>query len=151
MTSYPCHSPQVVIISGGRRSKTSWSWATRLEPALLVSPGGSVDPTWVAMKFIGHLSLGYTTIIQGVDGSYVLSWTNSALCPYSKYRNTGIAFTIAVGINEPSADAHSAMAGVWASIPTPQKPYWIFKFSQESTRLYYKQAKYLFQSYIAIM
>ena len=45
------------------------------------APDGSADPSWVAMKLTGYLSLGYTTIIQGVDGSPFLPWTNSALCP----------------------------------------------------------------------
>ena len=48
---------------------TSWSWATKLEPALLVPPGGSADPNWVVMKLEGYLFLGYTTILQGVEGS----------------------------------------------------------------------------------
>ena len=69
MTSYPCYSPYVGILSGGRRSRTSWSWATKLEPALLIPPGVSADPIWVAMKLTDYLSLAYTTIIQGVDGS----------------------------------------------------------------------------------
>ena len=81
MTSFPCQSPEVGILSGGRRSGTSWSWATKLEPALLVPAGDSADPSWVAMKLTGYLSLGYTTIIHGVDGSSFLPWTNSALCP----------------------------------------------------------------------
>ena len=51
------------------------------------------------------------------------TWTYPALCPQSKYRNTGIAFTIAVGINKPSADAPSAMADVWELLTTQQKPY----------------------------
>ena len=81
MTSYLCHSPKVGILSGGRRSGTSWSRATKSEPALLVPPGGSADPTWVVMKLAGYLSLEYTTIIQGVDGSTYLPWAHSALCP----------------------------------------------------------------------
>ena len=59
----------VGINSGGRRSGTSWSWATKMEPALQVPPGGSADLTWVVMKLAGYLSLIYITIIQGVDGS----------------------------------------------------------------------------------
>ena len=70
-------------------------------------------------------------------------------CVHSQ--NTDIAFTIAVGINKPSADAPSAMAQVWELITTAQKPYQNFKVSQELTRLYYKQAKYIFQSYITII
>ena len=139
------------MISGGRRSGTSWSWATKLKPALLVPPGGSADTTWVVMKLAGYLSLEYTTIIQGVDGSPFLPWAHSALCPYSKYRNTGIAFIIAVVIIKPSADAPSAIAEVWELITTPRKPYQTFNVSKESTRLHYKQAKYVFHSYIAIM
>ena len=81
MTSCPCHRLRVGKISGGRRSRTSWSWATKLKPALLVPPGGSSDCTLVTMKLTGHLSLGYTTIIQDEDGSSFLPWTNSALCP----------------------------------------------------------------------
>ena len=45
-------------------------------------------------------------------------------CVHSQYTEIqGIAFTIAVGINKPSADDPSAMAEVWALITTPQKPY----------------------------
>ena len=69
------------MISGGRHSGTSWSWATKLEPALLVLPGGSADPSWVVMKLTGYLSLEYTTIIQNVDGSPFLPLAHSALCP----------------------------------------------------------------------
>ena len=94
-----------------------------MEPALLVPPGGSADPTRVVLKLAGYLSLGYITIIQGVDGSPFLPWVHSALCSQSKYRNTGIAFTIAMGINKPSTDAPSAMAEVSELITTPQKPY----------------------------
>ena len=47
----------------------SWSWASGLEPALLVPPCGSAYPTWVVVKLAEYLSLGYTIIIQGVDGT----------------------------------------------------------------------------------
>ena len=54
----------VGIISGGRRSGASWSWATKLEPALLVPPGGSADPTWVCDKvsrlFVSGIYHNYT-------------------------------------------------------------------------------------------
>ena len=43
------------------------------------------------------------------------------------------------------------MAEVWGLIITPQKPYETFKVSEESTRLYYKQAKQFFQSHITNM
>ena len=54
---------------------------TKMEPVLLVPPGGSADRTLVATKLTGYLSLGYTTIIQDEDESLSLLWTNSALCP----------------------------------------------------------------------
>ena len=101
----------------------SWSWATKLEPALLVHPGGSADSTWVAMKLTGYFSMEYTTIIQDMGGSPFLPRTNSALCPKSTYRNTGIAFTTAVCINKPSAEVPSAMTEVWELTTTPHKPY----------------------------
>ena len=53
----------------------------QMEPALLVLLGGSADPFWVVMKLAGYLSLEYTTVKQGVDGSPFLPWAPSALCP----------------------------------------------------------------------
>ena len=73
------------MIYRGRRPRMSCSRATKMEPALLVPPGGSADGTMAAMKLTGCLSLGYTTIIQDEDGSPFLPWTNSVLCPQSKY------------------------------------------------------------------
>ena len=71
-----CHSIRMVqvvrwhhIRTIALSSRTSWSWATKVEPALLVLPCGFADPTWVAIKLAGYFSLGYTIIIQDVDGS----------------------------------------------------------------------------------
>ena len=111
-----------MIISGGRHLGTSWSWATKLKPVLLVPLGGSADPTWLVMKLAGYLSLGYSTIIQGVGGSPFCPG-HILRCVHSHNTETqAYACTIAVGINKPSVDAPSAMAEVLELITTPQKP-----------------------------
>ena len=66
-------------------------------------------------------------IVPGIYHNYtgrgwILLFALDKFCAASiaKYRNTGIAFTIAVGINKPSVDAPSAIDEVWALITTPK-------------------------------
>ena len=117
MKPSPHLNSRVGIISSGRCLMASWS-----EPILLVPQHESADRTSVAMKFTGYISLGYTRSMQGEGQFLFLPWTNSALCPSSKYRNTGIAFTIAVGIHRPWTDPPSVMGQDYELITTSQKP-----------------------------
>ena len=121
-------------------------------PALLVPPGGAADPNWVAMK-VSRL------FVSGIYHNYTGRGWIPPFCPGHilccvHSQNTEIQALLSplqLGINKPSTDAPSAMAEVREFITTHQKPYQTFNVLQESTRLYYKQAKYFFQSYIAIM
>ena len=100
MTSYPCHSHQIGIISGSRRPRTSCSWATRLEPALLVPLGGSADPTWAAMNRL---------FVSGIYHNY----TGRGWIPlFALGKFCAVPIVKIPGIDKPSMDAPSAMADV---------------------------------------
>ena len=63
MTSSPHDSPQVCVVPGRRRSRTSCSWAIKVGPALSVPPDGSAHCTLVAAKLTSYLSLGHASIV----------------------------------------------------------------------------------------
>ena len=100
---------QVDIIHGGRRSRTPWSLAVNMGPALLVPPDGFAGHALVAMKLAD--SLEHSTIVQDQDNCN-LPWTKLALCPWSKWWNTNIAYIVAVDIYRQSTGNPSAVSVV---------------------------------------
>ena len=117
---------QVCVVPGRHHSRTSWLWAIKVGPALLVLLDGSAHHTLVAAKLTSYLSLGHAGIVQGKDRCslfprQVLRCVHGQQCE--------IAFIITVNICRLPEDNPRAMLEVWGLITIPTKSNLALKFA----------------------